>query len=506
MPQDQASAQQAPAPQDLAGRYPAQQYQTQHPPMQQYPAPPVAAIPPAAAASPAESPKPRRHTSLIIGIIAAVILLAAVVLVVVVWHPWSKQPSVRNGLTEKLTPTLVLTFNEADTTDTSDGTPPPALQPSYPVILSEDYVAVIAPGAKADHYALVRRDDGSAVTEKDAGIQLPNGAHTNKETLPKCGAGEQYAYHEGALQCMPIPEPAAMDGAQMRGDLIYDDENVRLVATPTRDTAQAVAAFSPEGAPIWSQQLTETGAVTADSHGLLVASRTDTGINLTSYSVADKPLPKEQALPAVAKDAIKDFDFGEAVWYLPQPGYWPNYKEPSETDSSGIANWREYPYQLSAGAYYLTEAEFTSGVDASGYPPSNTSDFKKYPWLEIYRDSDRPIRIEYGDADGDGYTDAVVEIRNNIGILGYNDVRNIFALWRMNPITGLPEQAQPIVFSESRCTASYDYSDFGKPNANDIKVNYLDLDPNNPCCGCERAVPKQFMLHFDPQQGVLTQR
>ena len=195
------------------------------------------------------------------------------------------------------------------------------------------------------------------------------------------------------------------------------------------------------------------------------------------------------------------------MWYLPQPGYWPNYKEPSETDaSSGIANWREYPYRLSAGAYYLTEAEFTSGVDASGYPPSNTSDFKKYPWLEIYRDSDRPIRIEYGDADGDGYTDAVVEIRNNIEILGYNDVRNIFALWRMNPITGLPEQAQPIVFSESRCTASYDYSDFGKPNANDIKVNYLDLDPNNPCCGCERTVPKQSMLHFDPQQGVLSQR
>ena len=94
--------------------------------------------------------------------------------------------------------------------------------------------------------------------------------------------------------------------------------------------------------------------------------------------------------------------------------------------------------------------------------------------------------------------DAVVPVVSISPFNSQMDISFSYYVWVMNPFTGVPEQTNTPIYFGGRCSETYKNVEISKEGATPKLIVNTMTWGGEPCCGCDRDVPKQRSTwHYD---------
>lgn len=310
--------------------------------------------------------------------------------------------------------------------------------------------------------------DGSGVGQF---LDPKSGAKIGKLiALPKCDSSLQQPYltASGKIACVTKDTIKTNQNQKYHfKEQIYADKHLIVGASPSATNARQIVAYNPETSKLlWVQNLEKSAAVTCDGEGIYTTSiakdspsnptqsSQDTTEN-TESAETNSPTPKESselevmsltgsskaqpnpekelnpsaskpAEPPVAKDAIKNIDFANA--HLPTFGLDGCSEKYFWSKSDGTPISRKTPGETTTCWATMKNGEsiekVTTPWDEGTQLPAlklsenegNSSSF--FDSGSFTADTSKRYSVAYGDANGDGYLDALL-IANDLEAVSF---------------------------------------------------------------------------------------
>ena len=287
------------------------------------------------------------------------------------------------------------------------------------------------------------------------------GAKTGKLiALPKCDSALEHPFLtvSGKIACAKKDTVKANQNKKYQfKEQIYADKHLLVGASPSATNAQQIVAYNPESNKLlWVQNLKKPASVTCDGKGVYSTSTVGDSPSKPTQDTADSnentdskdtnpPAQKEATElevmtltgsskpqqnpekelspgeskpsgPQVAKDAIKSVDFANA--YLPVYGLEDCSDKNFWRESNGTPISRKMPSETtpcwatmqSGESIEKVTAPWDEGVKMTALKLSdnegNRSNF--FDSDSFSADASKPYIVGYGDANGDGYLDALL--------------------------------------------------------------------------------------------------
>lgn len=255
----------------------------------------------------------------------------------------------------------------------------------------------------------------SATNGKAAGKATAVDACANRALRP-------YQVTDGAVVCAQAPSvPKVPEGVPYTpSQVVFGDEDVVITAFPSPSAATQVVAYGSDNKALWAKDIDKPSSVSVVDGAVLTAEVGEDGeVNASQFDPADKQVaaPKDSDIQKVDPDAIKKFDFANAVMPIDdspedacQNNGWPK-------DSHGVYQWQKIPDSESGDPCHWVQVRNGESV--------RQVDFEMFggmtPIWNLREDtqSDRDVstlgeaansqcRICYIDLNGDGWKDAYV--------------------------------------------------------------------------------------------------
>lgn len=213
--------------------------------------------------------------------------------------------------------------------------------------------------------------------------------------LPTCNLNPDapYAIEDGEIVCAPAPKEK--DKAT-----VFSAGSHSVKAEPSNGKADSVTGVDGQGKKLWSIPLDKKGTVGCDGNRLWTVVEEEDFVSLVYYF----PKPhgdsshKSDSGAASGKDDIKKFDFMNATWQLP-------------------AIWDDTPTEVKLkDGKYMVPDEIDGGM---------------WPIWRMVDDDGKSYEPQYGDINGDGYTDAIVPI--TWGKNGSVRTSTFYRVWLWDP-------------------------------------------------------------------------
>lgn len=369
-----------------------------------YPQPVVAVV---QTVDPTGVANPRRG-ALLVGISVLAAVLVALIVALLFFQGmirFGSKASLANGIKLELQKMVVIELSGE------------VKQPPHPysVFLPKGEVAVFAPVGDKVHYNVVSPDKGSSISPREVEVSWPDGDGSGG-SLGACPDGERYVLDDNQVTCGEIqaPESVAAGGDapddDLQGEVLHQDEDVQIVASPGVDNAKVLSGYSLQGELLWSQTLDTPGQVATDGENIVVTRFGNSQVSIEAYGgtepsqkPTDTPTPAEAAKKP-DKDAIKKFDYKNALA--------PNV-ENSHSECAG--------YFLESGTFrqifqkipdtkedncWVTMVNGKSQELDTYYGDDEPEPLLKY--YEMESNDAAELIPQYQDMNGDGYTDLYV--------------------------------------------------------------------------------------------------
>lgn len=477
---------------------------------------------------PPQRKKPRKNAVIMMLVALVVVLVAALTLGGIWVYRQHSTSALENGIVPTVTKTVVVIKKVEIPEDAASDAPENPLW--YPLRIDDRYTLVIwykftNQQLKGLSYQAVSSENGKKVAIADTGITLPV---KDGENLPKCPDSQRYQIKDKTLQCaavktvkkdsFSIPRAGKESGDKdssstakdstdsVSGETLGTVGNVRIVASPSALQTNTIFGIDSDDNLLWSKTLKQPGRSVLSGEKLSIFNWNEDGKVTNTIYVGAKNADKAESSSAGAttkKDAIKNFDFANTQWSLPRKYSSPDCQIYHEDKKSECAQRENY--QFEDGKYFLTseqEQQIKQELDIDS--STHETDPIHRLWYGQVDEDNNPTgdySVEYLDINDDGYLDAVVPVVSISPFNSQMDISFSYYVWVMNPVTGVPEQTNTPIYFGGRCSETYKNVEIKKDGATpQLIVNTMTWG-GEPCCGCDRDVPKQRSTwHYDAKR------
>lgn len=475
---------------------------------------------------PPQRKKPGKNAVIIILVALVVVLVAALTLGGIWAYRQHSSSALQKGIVPTVTKTVVVIKKVEIPEDAASDAPENPLW--YPLRIDDRYTLVIWHKYKNQQldglgYQAISSKNGKKVAISDIGITVPV---KKGENLPECPDFQRYQIKDKTLQCgavkavkrdsFSIPltgkdsggKDSSAKGASysVSGETLGRVGNVRVVAYPSAMQTKTLFGIDTDNNLLWSKTLKQPGRSVLSGEILSIFNWDENGKVTNSIYIGAKNADKADSSSAGAttkKDAIKNFDFANTDWSLPRKYGSPDCQIYSEEKKDECAQHENY--QFEDGKYFLSseqEQQIKQELDIdSSTHETDPIHRLRYEHVDEDNNPSGDYSVEYLDINGDGFMDAVVPVVSISPFNSQMDISFSYYVWVMNPFTGVPEQTNTPIYFGGRCSETYKNVEISKEGATPKLIVNTMTWGGEPCCGCDRDVPKQRSTwHYDAKR------